>query len=96
MARKEKESLAAILRHSFTPPGQALYQGACVQISDQGAVQIENCKGIADYNENYVEAKLSGCSVRISGDDLVLLTLSKGNITVEGRVFSVEFFYQDQ
>lgn len=93
MRRKKKESLLGILKQSLTPPAQELYLGSAIHISDRGSVQIENCKGVSVYNENYVQVRLSGCSVRVSGDGLMLLTLTTGTVSVEGRLFNVEFIY---
>ncbi|MEG1931925.1 MAG: YabP/YqfC family sporulation protein, partial [Pygmaiobacter sp.] len=62
-------------------------------ISSKGLLQADGCKGIALYNENYIELNMGHCTARISGDNLTLLTLSPGTLSIEGRLFTIEFFY---
>ena len=93
MKRKPRQSTLAAIRSGFVPPAADLYLGSAIHISDRGAVQIENCKGISLYDENEIEVDLGSCRVRLSGDGLVLITLTPGTIAVEGRLFRVEFFY---
>lgn len=93
MRHKKKHSAFGAIKDIFRPIPNDLYSGSEIHISDRGAVQIENCKRISLYNENAVEVDLGKCRIRLSGDELVLVTLSPGTISVEGRIFCVEFFY---
>lgn len=91
--KKPKESLVKAITSGMKLPPPELYMGASLHISSMGAVQVEGCKGVSLYNENFVELDLGSCHARISGDRLVLVTLSKHTISVEGRLFSIEFSY---
>lgn len=91
--KKKKESLIKAVTSGMKLPPPELYMGASLHISSMGAVQVEGCKGVSLYNENFVEVDLGKCRARISGDELVLVALSKHPISVEGKLFSIEFSY---
>ena len=75
------------------PPSAELYAGSNVIINSYGGVQIEDCKGITQYNENYVEVDMGRCKLRISGDEITLEQLTKKDIAIQGKIVKLEFFY---
>ena len=94
MAKKEKASVWQILKEGLSPPGSALYAGSHLHISDRGSLQVENCRGVVEYEESVILLQLDRCRVRISGDGLFLRELDKTGAQVEGLVLRVDLIYE--
>ena len=75
------------------PPSAELYAGSNVTINSYGGVQIENCKGVLQYNENFIEVDLGKSKLKITGDEIKLNQLTKDDISIKGTILKLEFFY---
>jgi len=55
------------------------------------AVFIENHRGIIEYNSQHVKINTTVGTVSVRGEDLVIKTIIADEITVEGKIASIEF-----
>jgi len=55
------------------------------------AVFIENHTGIIEYNSQHVKINTTVGTVSVRGEDLVIKTIIADEITVEGKIASIEF-----
>jgi len=62
-----------------------------ITITGRIAVFIENHKGIMEYTSDRVKINTGNGLLIIKGEDLVLKTIIVDEITVEGRIKSVEY-----
>ena len=58
-----------------------------------GALEIENCRSILQYDAEKLKLDMGELSVTIEGNELVVDTYQKTLITVRGQVFSIHFGY---
>lgn len=52
---------------------------------------IEGCRGVLEYNEDYIRLNLGNMSVRFCGRALQLRSLSEESVIIEGFIQSIEF-----
>jgi len=93
--RRRAVSPARIWASLRQMPPPDLYSRPLLHIDCRGAVQIDNCKGILLYNETAVEFAMGSTRVRLTGDALRLETVAKEIVLVRGRIFRVDFLFED-
>lgn len=62
-----------------------------VEITGNSRVQIENHRGILEYDDTCLRVRCSNCEVVIAGSDLALTALSLDEAAVVGTIFSVSY-----
>lgn len=69
----------------------ALYGHPVLHVDCGGGLEIENCRGILQYDAEKLKLDMGKINVTVEGDGLVVDTYRKTMITVHGRVFSIHF-----
>lgn len=62
-----------------------------VEIIGNERVEIENHRGILEYEDGLLRVRCSGCEVRVTGADLALAALSIDELVVTGTIVAVEY-----
>ena len=70
-----------------------LYGRPVLHVDCGGALEIENCRSILQYDAEKLKLDMGELSVTIEGNELVVDTYQKTLITVRGQVFSIHFGY---
>lgn len=70
-----------------------LYGRPVLHVDCGGALEIENCRSILQYDAEKLKLDMGELSVTIEGNELVVDTYQKMLITVRGQVFSIHFGY---
>ncbi len=52
---------------------------------------IEGCKGVVDYNEEFLKIDLGNITLKVTGRDLVIESYIYEQIDLKGEIVSVEF-----
>ncbi|MDD3429903.1 MAG: YabP/YqfC family sporulation protein [Oscillospiraceae bacterium] len=90
---KEKHALFHAVKEAFQMPPTDMYTQSFLVINAKGHIQLENCKAVTYYDENTIEFNMGNVCVSVTGDKLVMHTLSKNLVSVSGTVFDVRFIY---
>ena len=62
-----------------------------IEIISNEEITIEMCRGILDYNEEYIKLRLLKGGVILFGSDLYITYFENGIIRIKGKFTSVEF-----
>lgn len=60
-----------------------------IEIAGDRRVLIENHFGVCEYSDQTIRVKVKYGSVCISGSDLILAKMTKGQLTVSGKISGV-------
>jgi len=97
MRRKKRKGERYSLRRALGIGVQAvqttLYGHPMLHAECGGTLEIENCRGILQYDTQKLVLDMGEWSVQIEGDELVVDSYQKALMTVRGKVFSVRFGY---
>lgn len=97
MRRKKGKGEPYSLRHALGLGVQAvqstLYGHPMLHAECGGTLEIENCRGILQYDTQKLVLDMGEWSIQIEGDDLMVDSYRKMLMTVRGRVFSIRFGY---
>lgn len=62
-----------------------------IEIFGRKKIVIEGCFGIRDYSEEVVSINMSKYTLVIMGENLSLQNMQQKNITITGKILSIEF-----
>ncbi len=62
-----------------------------IEIFGQKRIVVEGCFGIREFSEDVVQVNLPKGNVIIMGNNLEIAILSGHNITIDGKIFSMQF-----
>lgn len=91
--RGERYSFRQAMGLAAQPVRAVLYGRPTLHAECGGAVEIENCRGILQYDAQRLRLDMGQWTVTIEGDGLVVENYQKAMMTVRGQVFSVHFGY---
>ncbi len=91
--KSERYSLQRALGIGVQAVQSTLYGRPMLHVECGGSLEIENCRGILQYDAQKLVLDMGEWSVQIEGDSLVVDSYQKALMTVRGRVFSVRFGY---
>ena len=91
--RGERFSFRQAIRFAAQPVQTVLYGKPTLHAECGGGVEIENCRGILQYDAQRLRLDMGAWTVTIEGDGLVVENYQKTMMTVRGQVFSVHFGY---
>ncbi len=95
MRRKKKCREAYSVRRAFgfgmQEISQTLYGRPALHLECGGTAEIENCRGILQYDDRNLKLDMGNMWMLLEGDGLVVETYRQSRITVRGRIFSVRF-----
>lgn len=89
--RGERYSLRQAMGMVAQPVRAALYGAPALHAVCGGALEIENCRGILQYDAQRLRLDMGAWTVTIEGDGLTVEQFQKSMMTVRGNVFSVHF-----
>lgn len=72
-----------------TQPLRALYGVPALHLECGGALEIENCRGILQYDAQRLRLDMGGWTVTVEGDGLTVDNYQRATMTVHGRFFSI-------
>lgn len=97
MRRKTKRGEPYSFRRAMgfveRPVQTALYGRPALHADCGGSLEIENCRGILQYNAEKLRLDMGEWSVVVEGDGLVIDNYQRSLMTVRGRIFSIQFGY---
>lgn len=89
----ERYSLQRALGIGVQDVRSTLYGRPVLHADCGGTLEVENCRGILQYDPQKLVLDMGEWSVQIEGDGLVVDSYRKSLMTVQGRIFSVRFGY---
>ncbi len=69
----------------------AVLKGAHIELFSDSRITVEGCDGIYEYNENYLKLRLKKGALVLCGTDFDIAAFEGKNITVNGKIDSLEF-----
>lgn len=66
-------------------------KGIHTEIFSNKKVIIEGCKGIVDYQDNYIKLKLKKGFFSLTGTEFLIISFDEEKIIIKGNVLTVEF-----
>ena len=87
-ARKNKFNFTVDKEDVFSTQ---MIKGAHTEIFSNKKMIIEGCRGIVDYQNNYIKLKLKKGYLNIVGTDILISTFEDEKIIVNGNIISLEF-----
>ncbi len=93
MRRKKKYKEAYSVRRAFgfgiQQIAPLLYGKPILHLECGGKAEIENCKGILQYDDRKLKLDMGNMWLLLEGDDLRVETYRESCLTIRGRIFSV-------
>ncbi len=89
--RGERYSFRRAMGFVAQPVRAAMYGKPVLHAACGGALEIENCRGILQYDAQRLRLDMGAWTVTIEGDGLTVEQYQKTMMTVRGSVFSVHF-----
>ena len=66
--------------------------GTGIEILSNKEISIDGCKGISEYNDEYIKIKISEGYIVLFGSQFSIPVFDGPLITVSGKISSIEFF----
>ena len=88
---KKKESRAERIASALDLPLDVMCDVPRVELLGKTHVNIENFRGILDYNENCVKVNTTVGILKIDGDELFIESITDEGLTVKGTIIRLEF-----
>ena len=89
--RGERYSFRQAMGLVAQPVQTVLYGKPSLHAECGGALEIENCRGILQYDAQRLRLDMGQWIVTIEGDGLLVENYQRGMMTVRGQVFSIHF-----
>ena len=62
-----------------------------IELVGSSELNVENLRGILDYDENSLKLNTRAGIIKIDGSDLVLTSVTDENVCVKGSIIRIEF-----
>ncbi|MCI8622508.1 MAG: hypothetical protein HFG26_02455 [Provencibacterium sp.] len=85
---KDKKTLIGSL---LQLPASSLSQMTQIQLIANREALVDGCKGVIEYNEDYIRLNLGNMAVRFCGRGLQLRSMSEESVIIDGFIQSVEY-----
>ena len=86
----EKATIVQKLLAKLDLPEESLTGAPRITISGGGRVLVEGHRGLLEYAEDRIAAAGAGCRILIKGEGLGLVSMSRDEMVVSGRLWAVE------
>ena len=70
---------------------KALLMGARIELLSNTQAVIEGCKGVIEYNDNYLKLRLLEGAIVLVGDNFDIVSFEEKTICIKGKINSLEF-----
>lgn len=87
----KKENKAAKVADALDIPLDALCDLPKIEITGNSEINIENLRGILDYDENSFKINTRSGIVKIDGSGLILSSVTDENVCLKGNIIRIEF-----
>ena len=88
---EKKEKKAARIARSLDIPLDALYEVPRIELLGKSEINIENFRGILDYDENSFKINTHSGIIKIDGSGLMISSITDDNVCLRGTIFRLEF-----
>lgn len=88
---KRKEKKAQHIAEVLDLPLDVVCDIPRTEIMGNSQVNVENIRGILDYNESCIKINTTVGIVKIDGDELFIESISDESASVKGRIIRIEF-----
>lgn len=68
-----------------------IFLGSHIEFFSNRRIVVEGCKGIVEYDENYLKIKIDNMFVNFFGSDFLITEYDNKKIMIKGKLISVEF-----
>ena len=86
---KSKGSFLDKMAYAMDLPGEALPGQPLVELIGQGRVLIENHRGVVQYGDTEICARVSYGCIRVCGRELRLMRMNRQQLIISGCVDSI-------
>ena len=88
---KKKEKKAQHIAEALDLPLDVICDIPRSEIMGNTQINIENIRGILDYNESCIKINTTVGIIKIEGDELFIESISDESTFVKGRIIRIEF-----
>jgi len=88
---RKKEKRAEKIAEALDLPLDILCDIPRSELMGNSQLNIENIRGVLDYNENSIKINTTVGIVKIEGDELFIDNISDESIFIKGRIVRMEF-----
>ncbi|PWM39776.1 MAG: hypothetical protein DBX66_01530 [Clostridiales bacterium] len=85
---KEKKTLIGSI---LQMPEASLNNMCQIELMSNREALVDGCKGVVEYNEDFIRLNLGNMTVRFCGRALQLRSMSEESVVIEGYIQSVDF-----
>lgn len=89
--QEQKKSVKGLIAQSLELPVDVLEGLPKIEMMGNKEAVIEHCQGVLEYNDQIVRVKAGKLTLKFTGRDLCLRTMTGDSVVVEGYFTSVEF-----
>ena len=84
----QKKKLGEIISEKFDIPLECLSSVPSAQMIGNSMLSIDSCLGIKKYDTDEIIIRTKSFLLKISGEELSMLTFSQGRVCIRGTIFS--------
>lgn len=88
---KRREKKAQNIAQALDLPLDVICDIPRSEIMGNSQINIENIRGILDYNESSIKINTTVGIIKIDGDELFIESISDESALVKGRIIRIEF-----
>lgn len=88
---KNKEKKSHVIADALDLPLDVLCDIPRTEIIGSERINVENFRGILDYNENCIQINTNSGIVKIDGDELSISSITDDGVFIQGQIIRVEF-----
>ena len=90
--KREKPALGQVIKGWFAQPAADLYFRPAVHLYSGGLAELQGCRAVLALDESGLLVEMGRRRLKLYGDGLELVNLSRRSILVKGTVLKAEFF----
>lgn len=91
MKRETRATISSKMEKALDMPVGVLSKTARFELSGNRQVLVEGCQGIIKYDEDQIQLRTAGGTVRFTGRQLCMTSLNPACAVITGRLLSLEF-----
>ncbi len=86
-----KKNRAVRVSEALDVPLDAVCDLPRIELVGSSELNVENLRGILDYDENSLKLNTRAGIIKVDGSDLVLTSVTDENVCVTGSIIRIEF-----
>ncbi len=92
-AREKQTSIADKISRSVEVPVNVLEGLPQIELLGNKEAVVEHCQGVLEYDETLVRLKTGRMTLKFTGRNLLLKSMTEDSVIVEGYFTSIEFLF---